>query len=296
MSALLAAAPVRHSALIPVTDEALVCPSCESAMKLTSNPCFGTGLAEHRTIALSAVAADPIFARRAAGDFRYACGMATLVTELMIDELVYDPVPDSSGLDLDELLALEDVRPDPDVARERSLTAERWATGDEFTLESELLRAVLFSVASFQASLANDPERALRLARLAVTAGEAQGDLLVLDVRVALYGLLRAQGLDQEAAELEASMRRRLPDELESFDEMADALQALDDTGAAERWYAMGIRFAETNGLTDDFEYGLLIVARSELRERLGKPQDEYDVLAEGIVDEWDEELLPPAE
>lgn len=52
MPALLAAAPARHSALISETDEALVCPSCESAMKLTPNPYFGTGLAEHRTIAL----------------------------------------------------------------------------------------------------------------------------------------------------------------------------------------------------------------------------------------------------
>jgi hypothetical protein len=46
-----AVAPARHSALVD-TAEALTCPACDSAMKLTPNPYFGTGLAAHRNIAL----------------------------------------------------------------------------------------------------------------------------------------------------------------------------------------------------------------------------------------------------
>jgi hypothetical protein len=41
-----------HSAVRSATDPALDCPSCGSTMALTPNPYFGTGLAEHRTIAL----------------------------------------------------------------------------------------------------------------------------------------------------------------------------------------------------------------------------------------------------
>lgn len=56
----------------------------------------------------------------------------------------------------------------------------------------------------------------------------------------------------------------------------------------AERWYTIGIRFAEEHGLTDDFDYELLVVARSELREDAGLPKDEFDLLAEEIVAAWD--------
>lgn len=46
-----ASADARHSVLHS-DDTDLVCPSCSSGMTVTANPYYGTGLAEHRTIAL----------------------------------------------------------------------------------------------------------------------------------------------------------------------------------------------------------------------------------------------------
>jgi hypothetical protein len=42
--------PARHSALTEA--DGIECPSCEASMTITPNPYYGTGLAQHRTIAL----------------------------------------------------------------------------------------------------------------------------------------------------------------------------------------------------------------------------------------------------
>lgn len=195
----------------------------------------------------------------------------------MIDELIFGGLVD-----------LDDEEPTPDVFLERSRTAELWATSEEFEHEDREMQVSLLVLASEQATAAGETERALTMAQQAVAGAEKLGDWLVPDVRIRLFDCLRRTGRDAEAADVERDLRKRLPDAPESFDEMGQVLSDLRDAKLAERWYTMGIRFAEDHDLTEDFAYELLVVSRSELRKGAGTPPDEFDVLAEEIVDDWD--------
>lgn len=202
--------------------------------------------------------------------------MGTVITHEKLDELLFTE------------LELDDEESSQEAFLVRSHTAELWATGKEFELEDEAMPVALFTVASRQAEYAGDLERALAMARRGVDGAEGLHDWMVPDVRIQLYSCLRQSGREAEAAELERNLRRLLPDELESFDEMGQVLARLGEMKLAERWYTIGIRFAEEHGLTDDFDYELLVVARSELREDAELPKDEFDLLAEEIVVAWD--------
>lgn len=52
LATLQSAAPEHHSSIAAAADPALECPSCSSRMAPTPNPYYGSGLAEHRMIAL----------------------------------------------------------------------------------------------------------------------------------------------------------------------------------------------------------------------------------------------------
>ncbi|WP_166874059.1 hypothetical protein [Salinibacterium sp. ZJ450] len=210
--------------------------------------------------------------------------MSTLITYDMVDDLLLE--------DMEAILSGEmDDEPSQADYRNRSETAEHWATDDEFELEGEELRPILLRAASLQASYAGDDERALHLALRAVEAAEAIGDWLIPDVRIRLYEALRVVGDEAKATEVEAGLRKRLPLDLDSFAEMADIVAGLGDTELAGRWFTMGIRFAEKHDLTEEFEYELLLISRAELRESLGLQKDEFDLLADAYIAEMDDEM-----
>jgi hypothetical protein len=208
---------------------------------------------------------------------------ATLLT--VTTRITYDMLEDL----LFEDLEAEDLTREEHL--ERSKTAEEWATAPGFELEDEELRAELLVEASREAAFGGDDVHGLDLARQAVDVAERVGDRLVPDVRIRLYEALRSAARDDEARELEASLRRDLPQDLESFAEMGSILAEAGESATAQRWFTMGIRFAEQNDLTDEFEYDMLLLDRADVRARAGLPKDEYDLQADDVMDELEENL-----
>jgi hypothetical protein len=147
--------------------------------------------------------------------------------------------------------------------------------------DDEVSAAMLLLVAGDYRAMAGEHEAALALFQRAV----ADGGACTPDARCSLLSGLLEIGRTDEAAALAAEIKAaRLPDP-DVYLHVGETYETRGDLAAATTWFTAGlVRFLHDDGV-DDFSVEQLAVGRSRVRGAQGFPMDEYDELAEEMLE-----------
>jgi predicted Zn-dependent protease len=183
-------------------------------------------------------------------------------------------------------LSLDDVEElelEAETPEQRSAAADRlvaWSEERHPEDDAEVTPAMLLAHAGEQLTSVGDHAAALDLYRRAT---QAEGDV-VPDVRCHLHhGLIEAGDLDA-ARRLAEEVRRSGPADVDVYVLIAEDYEAIGDLAQANRWMNLGLRhlvdeLEDPDGPQPDFVAALFLTARRRVREALGFPPDEFDLM-----------------
>jgi hypothetical protein len=177
----------------------------------------------------------------------------------------------------DDIEELEATARTPAEHRSAAQTLTAWA--EVAAPDDEVPPAALLSAAAWHLDQGGDPEAALALHRRAAAAA---GDVPP-DARVYLHGALMAAGAHDEARRLADEVRRSAPADVAVYEFMAANYESGGDLAQAHRWLNLGAARLERPDdevpIGADHDAFLLLTARRRVRQALGFPLDDLDVL-----------------
>ena len=183
-------------------------------------------------------------------------------------------------------LSLDDVDElelDAETPGERRAAAARlvaWSEERHPEDDVEVTPAMLLAHAGEQLTTVGDHEAALDLYRRAVG---AEGDV-VPDVRCHLHhGLIQAGDVNA-AHQLAEEVRRSGPADVDVYALIGEDYEVVGDLVEANRWMNLGLRrlidaLEDPDGPPPDFVAALFLTARRRVRQALGFPPDEFDLM-----------------
>ena len=183
-------------------------------------------------------------------------------------------------LSLDDVEELELEAETPEQRRAAAARLVAWSEERHPEDDAEVTPAMLLAHAGEQLTSVGDHEAALDLYRRAT---QAEGDV-VPDVRCHLHhGLIEAGDLDA-ARRLAEEVRRSGPADVDVYVLIAEDYEAIGDLSQANRWMNLGLRhlvdeLEDPDGPQPDFVAALFLTARRRVREALGFPPDEFDLM-----------------
>jgi hypothetical protein len=147
--------------------------------------------------------------------------------------------------------------------------------------DDEVSTALLLLIAGDYQAMAGQHEAALVLFQRAV----ADGGECTPDARCSLLSGLLEVGRSEDAAVLAAEIKRdRLPDP-DVYLHVGETYETRGDLAAATSWFTAGlVRFLHDDDVSD-FAVETLAGSRSRVREAQGFPMDDYDELAEEMLE-----------
>jgi hypothetical protein len=147
--------------------------------------------------------------------------------------------------------------------------------------DDEVSTAMLLVVAGDYRAMAEQHEAALDLFQRAV----ADGGECTPDARCSLLSGLLEVGRNDDAAALAAEIKAaRLPDP-DVYHYIGETYEMRGDLAAATTWFTAGlVRFLHDDDVSD-FAVETLAGSRSRVREAQGFPMDEYDELADEMLE-----------
>lgn len=178
--------------------------------------------------------------------------------------------------ELDDLILEGDIDGRHNDLAEHCAGLAARATAHDAVSKGELLVA-----AGEQYRLAGDPARSVSLCRQAV----ADGGPVRLDARAHLVAALIGVGETQEARSVVEAIWADRPRDLQLLLFVGEQLEMMDDLNAAVTWFTKGV--VCPIGRDDSFGKVLLLFARARVRDKMGFPPDEFDLLAEDIREEY---------
>jgi thioredoxin-like negative regulator of GroEL len=179
-------------------------------------------------------------------------------------------------LTLDDLDATYSPGRTPDRSRAVARQLEVWAEEDE-PAGAEVTAADLLVAAGEQLLRVGDTAEAVRLFRLAVATGKPTTP----DARCFLHNALLEAGDVDAARELAEQVRRERPVEADVYLFIGEDYEGHEDLREAHRWLTLGARRTMPDVEDDDlsFEAAHLLRSRRRVRQRLGMPPDDWDLL-----------------
>lgn len=183
-------------------------------------------------------------------------------------------------LSLDDVDELELAAETPRQRRAAAARLVAWSEERHPEDDAEVTPAMLLAHAGEQLTSVGDHEAALDLYRRAT---QAEGDV-VPDVRCHLHhGLIEAGDLDA-ARRLAEEVRRSGPADVDVYLLIAEDYEAIGDLVQANRWMNLGLRrlvdeLEDPDGPPPDFVAAVFLTARRRVREALGFPPDEFDLM-----------------
>ncbi len=174
----------------------------------------------------------------------------------------------------------------PDGHRDAAADFLAWASEPHPDDDPDASRAELLVTAAQQLSLAGEPESALGVLREAVATGEQVSP----DVRAHLIDGLLDCGLHEEADKVADELRRERPADVMVHDLVGAAYERVDRLDVALRWFTMGTVRAVRN-FEDSFSAWLLMTARYRVRQKMGFPPDDFDLVAAASLEAADDVL-----
>lgn len=141
-----------------------------------------------------------------------------------------------------------------------------------------------------QYGFAGDQHRALALFRRAVKTGDDTGP----DARCFVVQALLAVGATDEADSLAGQIRRSKPTDPLVFACLGAAYETHGQPQEAVRWFTRGVLLTVDEDLGEDpITATTLLCGRLRVRQAMGFPEDDYDLLASALLDRmnaWDDE------
>ena len=183
-------------------------------------------------------------------------------------------------LSIDDVDELELAAETPRQRRAAAARLVAWSEERHPEDDAEVTPAMLLAHAGEQLTSVGDHEAALDLYRRAT---RAEGDV-VPDVRCHLHhGLIAAGDLDA-ARRLAEEVRRSGPADVDVYLLIAEDYEAIGDLVQANRWMNLGLRrlvdeLEDPDGPPPDVVAALFLTARRRVREALGFPPDEFDLM-----------------
>ena len=183
-------------------------------------------------------------------------------------------------LSIDDVDDLELAAATPRQHRAAAARLVAWSEERHPEDDVEVTPAMLLAHAGEQLTSVGDHEAALDLYRRAT---RAEGDV-VPDVRCHLHhGLIEVGDLDA-ARRLAEEVRRSGPADVDVYLLIAEDYEAIGDLAQANRWMNLGLRrlvdeLEDPGGPPPDVVAALFLTARRRVREALGFPPDEFDLM-----------------
>jgi tetratricopeptide (TPR) repeat protein len=183
-------------------------------------------------------------------------------------------------LSFDDVEELELAAEKPEQRRTAAARLVAWSDEPHPEDDAEVTPAMLLAHAGELLTTVGDHEAALDLYRRAAA---AEGDV-VPDVRCYLHHGLIAVGDLDAARRLAEEVRRSRPTDADVYALIGEDYEAVGDLVEANRWMNLGLRRL-TDGIEDpdeappDVVAALLLTARRRVRQALGFPPDEFDLM-----------------
>lgn len=183
-------------------------------------------------------------------------------------------------LSIDDVDELELTAETPRQRRAAAARLVAWSAERHPEDDAEVTPAMLLAHAGEQLTSVGDHEAALDLYRRAT---QAEGDV-VPDVRCHLHhGLIEAGDLDA-ARRLAEEVRRSGPADVDVYVLIGEDYEAIGDLVEANRWMNLGLRhlidqIEDPDGPPPDVVAALFLTARRRVRDALGFPPDEFDLM-----------------
>ena len=183
-------------------------------------------------------------------------------------------------LSLDDVDELELGAETPQQRRAAAARLVSWSEERHPEDDAEVTPAMLLAHAGEQLTSVGDHEAALDLYRRAV---QAEGDV-VPDVRCHLHHGLVAAGDVDAARRLAEEVRRSRPTDVDVYVLIGEDYEAIGDLAEANRWMNLGLRrlvdgLEDPEGPPPEFTTALFLTARRRVRDALGFPPDEFDLM-----------------
>ena len=180
-------------------------------------------------------------------------------------------------LSFDDVEELEFTARTPDAHRAAAATLTAWAE-EQHPDDDDVTPASLLAAAAWHLDVVGDRAGALDLYRRASAApGEAPPD-----IRCYLHGALLKVGDRDEARRVADDVRRSAPSDPDVYLFMAENHELDGDLQQAHRWLAMGVNRLDLRTGVDpplDFRLIILLRARRRVRQALGFPPDDIDLI-----------------
>jgi hypothetical protein len=183
-------------------------------------------------------------------------------------------------LSIEEVDDLELNAETPAQHRAAAATLVAWSEEPHPEDDDEVTPASLLAQAGEQLAMVGDHRAALDLYRRAAV---AEGDV-VPDVRCYLHHSLLAVGDVDEARRLAEEVRRSRPTDLDVYAMIGEDHEGVGDLTEAHRWMNLGLRqllaeLDDEDGADPGIAAVLFLTVRRRVRQELGFPPDEFDLL-----------------
>lgn len=179
-----------------------------------------------------------------------------------------------------------------DTGDHRAVAAGFVAWAEQPHPEDVLSPRELLTRAGEELELADDTEAAIALYRRAV---HADGEAL-LDPRAHLVSLLLRREEPEEARALDRELRRSRPSDSATYEYLGEVWAEHGEEQRALAWLERGILRHEQDSPFSETDLAMLCLSRWQLRDHLGHPPDDYDLIGIGMQRQMQARLQDPGD